>query len=114
MKHNSHSYDMTTAKFHRTAVQVPEAQSRIAAQVSAGRIEHVPLADSHGRTLATSIEAPHAYPFSADQVWMVLRFKVQIRLRPQVIIKCGFALLMKSRADIHQNIILHLERLQES
>lgn len=63
MKQSSHSYAMNNAKFHRTAVQVAEAQSRIAAQVSAGRIEHVPLADSHGRTLAVSIEAPHAYPF---------------------------------------------------
>ena len=43
MKPSSYSYDMTTAKFHRTAVQVTEAQSRIAAHVSAGRIEQVPL-----------------------------------------------------------------------
>ncbi|WP_434752967.1 molybdopterin molybdotransferase MoeA [Paenibacillus amylolyticus] len=54
---------MSTAKFHRSAVQVPEAQARIATRVSVGRIEYVPLADSHGRTLAASIKAPHAYPF---------------------------------------------------
>lgn len=63
MKHNSHSYDMTTAKFHRTAVQVPEAQAKIAARAAVGRIEYVPLASAHGRTLAAPIAAPHAYPF---------------------------------------------------
>lgn len=63
MKQDSHSYDMNTPKFHRTAVQVPGAQARIAALVSAGRLEHVSLAEAHGRTLAKSIEAPHAYPF---------------------------------------------------
>lgn len=63
MKHNSHSYDMTTAKFHRTAVQVPEAQAKIAARAAVGRIEYVPLASGHGRTLAAPIAAPHAYPF---------------------------------------------------
>ncbi|WP_184184783.1 gephyrin-like molybdotransferase Glp [Paenibacillus sp. JGP012] len=54
---------MTTAKFQRTAVQVHEAQARIASHVATGRIEYVSLADAHGRTLANTITAPHAYPF---------------------------------------------------
>lgn len=63
MKPSSDSYDMSTAKFHRTAVQVHEAQARIASHVPTGRIEYVSLADAHGRTLSNTITAPHAYPF---------------------------------------------------
>lgn len=63
MKPSSHSYEMSTAKFQRTAVQVHEAQARIASYVPTGRIEYVSLADAHGRTLANTITAPHAYPF---------------------------------------------------
>ncbi|MBU5352109.1 molybdopterin molybdotransferase MoeA [Paenibacillus barcinonensis] len=54
---------MSTAKFQRTAVQVHEAQARIASHVPTGRIEYVSLADAHGRTLSNTITAPHAYPF---------------------------------------------------
>lgn len=63
MKLNSHSHDMTTAKFNRTAVQVPDAQAKVAAHVNSGSIEKVHLESAHGRTLAETIQAPHPYPF---------------------------------------------------
>lgn len=63
MKLNSHTDDMTNAKFNRTAVQVPDAQARIAAHVRPGTIEKVSLESAHGRTLAEKIVAPHPYPF---------------------------------------------------
>ncbi|MCZ1268934.1 molybdopterin molybdenumtransferase MoeA, partial [Paenibacillus tundrae] len=63
MKINSHSADMTTAKFIRKAIQVPNAQAKVAAHVSSGTIEKVTLEQAHGRTLAETIYAPHPYPF---------------------------------------------------
>lgn len=63
MKINSHSTDMSTSKFIRKAIQVPDAQAKVAAHVSSGSIEKVTLEQAHGRTLAETIHAPHPYPF---------------------------------------------------
>ncbi|MFC9709627.1 gephyrin-like molybdotransferase Glp [Paenibacillus sp. NPDC056933] len=60
---NSHSVDMTTAKFVRKAIQVPDAQAKIAAHVTSAPTEKVTLETAHGRTLAETIHAPHPYPF---------------------------------------------------
>lgn len=78
MKMNSHSHDMTTAKFNRTAVQVPDAQAKIAARVTVGSIEKVHLESAHGRTLAETIQAPIRIHSSGDRVWMDSRLSVQI------------------------------------
>ncbi|NUU79424.1 molybdopterin molybdotransferase MoeA [Paenibacillus xylanilyticus] len=63
MKINSHSDDITSPKFNRTAVQVEAAQAKISPHVTAIAIERVTLESAHGRTLAETIHAPHPYPF---------------------------------------------------
>ncbi len=60
-------YDMTdsiydSSKFKRKALQVSVAQSMISQYINAGDIETVRLQESHGRTLAQEISAPHPYP----------------------------------------------------
>lgn len=63
MKINTHSEDMTSPKFNRTAVQVEAAQARISPHVATASVEKVTLESAHGRTLAETIHAPHPYPF---------------------------------------------------
>lgn len=63
MKINTHSDDMTSPKFNRTAVQVEAAQARISPHVATASVEKVTLESAHGRTLAETIHAPHPYPF---------------------------------------------------
>lgn len=63
MKINTHSDDMTSPKFNRTAVQVDAAQARISPHVATASVEKVTLESAHGRTLAETIYAPHPYPF---------------------------------------------------
>ena len=60
---NTHTDDMTSAKFNRTAVQVEAAQARISPHVTTALVEKVTLESAHGRTLAETIHAPHPYPF---------------------------------------------------
>ncbi|AJS58395.1 molybdenum cofactor biosynthesis protein MoeA [Paenibacillus sp. IHBB 10380] len=55
-----HSLDHS--KFQRKAIQVNEAQNRIASYIHPIDIESVDLQASHGRTLAQTITAPHPYP----------------------------------------------------
>ncbi|MEN1986052.1 gephyrin-like molybdotransferase Glp [Paenibacillus sp. ES5-4] len=63
MKSNMPHADMKSSKFMRTAVQVPDAQAKIAARASSGSTELVRLELAHGRTLAETVHAPHPYPF---------------------------------------------------
>ncbi|OAB42372.1 gephyrin-like molybdotransferase Glp [Paenibacillus glacialis] len=50
------------SKFKRKALQVNVAQSMISQYISVGETEMVTLQESHGRTLAQEISAPHPYP----------------------------------------------------
>ncbi|MCP3793819.1 gephyrin-like molybdotransferase Glp [Paenibacillus sp. CH40] len=58
MNHTS----LNAEKFQRKAVQVEEAQSRIASHVKQGEREDVELEQAHGRYLAVDLTAPHPYP----------------------------------------------------
>ncbi|MBJ8193248.1 molybdopterin molybdenumtransferase MoeA, partial [Bacillus cereus] len=58
MNHTS----LNAEKFQRKAVQVEEAQSRIASYVKQGEREDVELEQAHGRYLAMDLTAPHPYP----------------------------------------------------
>lgn len=49
-------------KFHRKALPVGEAQTRILSYVHRGEVEQVPLPEAQGRILAENILAPHPYP----------------------------------------------------
>ncbi len=51
-----------SSKFKRKALQVNVAQSMISHYITSGDIEMVTLQDSHGRTLAEGVSAPHPYP----------------------------------------------------
>ncbi|MBE0342777.1 molybdopterin molybdenumtransferase MoeA, partial [Paenibacillus sp. 28ISP30-2] len=53
---------LNSDKFQRKAVQVEEAQSRIATHVKQGEREDVGLEQAHGRYLAMDLTAPHPYP----------------------------------------------------
>ena len=90
---------MTTAKFNRTAVQVPDAQAKIAARVTVGSIEKVHLESAHGRTLAETIQAPHAYPFFRRSGMNGFAIISTDTIVHRVIIKFGFESLMKFLAD---------------
>lgn len=50
------------SKFNRKVLQVDVAQSMIAKYISAGNMERISLKESHGRTLAQEVSAPHPYP----------------------------------------------------
>lgn len=50
------------SKFNRKALQVDVAQSMISHYINAGNIEMLSLHESHGRTLAQEVSAPHPYP----------------------------------------------------
>lgn len=62
MEHSKHEVLMNSDKFQRTAVQVEEAQQRVATHVQPGKKETVSIDAAHGRFLAEDIRAPHPYP----------------------------------------------------
>lgn len=102
LKINTHSDDMTSPKFNRTAVQVEAAQAKISPHVTKASIEKVTLESAHGRTLAETIHAPHPYPFSVDQVWMVMRLSAVTQPMRPAINRSGCESLMKFHVDTRQ------------
>ncbi|MGF7047445.1 molybdopterin molybdotransferase [Paenibacillus sp. DS2015] len=55
-------HSLEHSKFNRKAIKVREAQNLIASHIHPIEIESVDLQESHGRTLAQTIRAPHPYP----------------------------------------------------